>query len=272
MSARDIYIRLVRAGLTPAGACGLMGNMQAESGMKSNIAQRGMTALSDEEYTASAAEWPVKFIHDGVGYGLCQWTYWSRKQALFNFAQERGASVGDEGMQAEFCISELKNDYPGLWALLCSVTDIYTAASEVCTVYERPAVNNITVRAGYANQLSNRAKREEWGSAASSGVNPSVAYGDSPLYKGAEGAEGAGESAGAGSAEVYWPPRVICEGMSGDDVAAAQALLKARGGDVVITGDFDRRFKNRVMEWQSFNGLAADGIIGAATWAALLRR
>ena len=250
MSARDIYAKLIAAGLTHEGTCGLMGNMQAESGMKSNIVQRGMTALSDEEYTVAAAEWPVKFIHDGVGYGLCQWTYWSRKQALFNFAQERGASVGNEEMQVEFCISELKNDYPGLWALLCSVTDIYTAASEVCTVYERPAVNNITVRAGYANQFANRAKREGWGSAAEG----------SPADKEAEGTE------------VYWPPRVICEGMSGDDVAVAQAILKARGGDVVITGDFDRRFKNRVMEWQSFNGLAADGIIGAATWAALLRR
>ena len=250
MSARDIYAKLIAAGLTHEGACGLMGNMQAESGMKSNIVQRGMTALSDEEYTVAAAEWPVKFIHDGVGYGLCQWTYWSRKQALFNFAQERGASVGNEEMQVEFCISELKNDYPGLWALLCSVTDIYTAASEVCTVYERPAVNNITVRAGYANQISNRAKREGWGSAAEG----------SPADKEAE------------STEVYWPPRIICEGMSGDDVAVAQAILKARGGDVAITGEFDTRFKNRVMEWQSFNGLAADGIIGAATWAALLRR
>lgn len=250
MSARDIYAKLIAAGLTHEGACGLMGNMQAESGMKSNIAQRGMTALSDEEYTAAAAEWPVKFIHDGVGYGLCQWTYWSRKQALFNFAQERGASVGNEEMQVEFCISELKNDYPGLWALLCSVTDIYTAASEVCTVYERPAVNNITVRAGYANQISNRAKREGWGSAAEG----------SPADKEAEGTE------------VYWPPRVICEGMSGDDVAVAQAILKARGGDVVITGEFDARFKNRVMQWQNFSGLAADGIIGAVTWAALLSR
>ena len=250
MSARDIYVKFIAAGLTHEGTCGLMGNMQAESGMKSNIVQRGMTELSDEEYTAAAAEWPEKFIHDGVGYGLCQWTYWSRKQALFNFAQACGASVGYEEMQVEFCISELKNDYPGLWALLCSVTDIYTAASEVCTVYERPAVNNITVRAGYANQISNRAKREGWGNAAEG----------SPADKGAEGTE------------VYWPPRVICEGMSGDDVAVAQAILKARGGDVVITGDFDRRFKNRVMEWQSFNGLAADGIIGAATWAALLRR
>ena len=250
MSARDIYAKLIAAGLTHEGACGLMGNMQAESGMKSNIVQRGMTALSDEEYTAAAAEWPAKFIHDGVGYGLCQRPEWSREQARVKFGQERGASVGNEEMQVEFCISELKNDYPGLWALLCSVTDIYTAASEVCTVYERPAVNNITVRAGYANQFANRAKREGWGSAAEG----------SPADKEAEGTE------------VYWPPRVICEGMSGDDVAVAQAILKARGGDVVITGDFDRRFKNRVMEWQSFNGLAADGIIGAATWAALLRR
>ena len=124
MSARDIYAKRIAAGLTHEGTCGLMGNMQAESALKANIAQRGMTALSDEEYTAAAAEWPVKFIHDGVGYGLCQWTYWSRKQALFNFAQARGVSVGDEGMQVEFCISELKTDYPGLWALLCSVTDI----------------------------------------------------------------------------------------------------------------------------------------------------
>lgn len=244
MSARDIYAKLIAAGLTHEGACGLMGNMQAESGMKSNIAQRGMTELSDREYTASAAEWPVKFIHDGVGYGLCQWTYWSRKQALFNFAQERGASVGDEEMQVEFCISELKNDYPGLWALLCSVTDIYTAASEVCTVYERPAVNNISVRAGFAKQFYSRF----------SGLDVSESGDDSTETK----------------TQTYWPPRVICEGMSGDDVAVAQAILKARGGDVSISGEFDARFKERVTQWQTFNGLDADGIIGKNTWSKLL--
>lgn len=259
MSARDIYIRLVRAGLTPAGACGLMGNMQAESGMKSNIAQRGMTSKSDEEYTYGVDSGAYDgFVRDAVGYGLCQWTYHTRKAALLAYAKSCGASIGDETMQVSFCIRELRQDYPGLWALLCSTTDVYTAASEVCTVYERPAVNNITVRAGYANQLANRAKREEWGN------NPSVAYGDSSLYKGAESADG------TEGAEVYWPPRVICEGMSGDDVAAAQALLKARGGDVSISGEFDARFKERVTQWQTFNGLDADGIIGKNTWSKLL--
>lgn len=74
------------------------------------------------------------------------------------------------------------------------------------------------------------------------------------------------------SVTVYWPPRTLHQGMTGGDVEVAQAILKARGGDVIISGEFDARFRNRLMQWQSFNGLAADGIIGAATWAALLRR
>ena len=245
MSAETIYRQLVQAGMTPAGACGLLGNMQAESAMKSNIAQRGMTTKTDEEYTYGVDSGTYDgFTRDAVGYGLCQWTYYTRKAALLAYARNTGASIGDESMQVGFCIKELRQDYPGLWALLCSTTDVYTAASEVCTVYERPAVNNISVRAGYANQFYSRL----------AGLDVSATEEAAP------------------EAETYWPPRVICEGMTGDDVAVAQAILKARGGDVVITGDFDARFKNRVMTWQSFNGLAADGIIGAATWAVLLSR
>lgn len=245
MSAETIYRQLVQAGMTPAGACGLLGNMQAESAMKSNIAQRGMTTKTDEEYTYGVDSGAYDgFTRDAVGYGLCQWTYYTRKAALLAYARNTGASIGDESMQVGFCIKELRQDYPGLWALLCSTTDVYAAASEVCTVYERPAVNNISVRAGYANQFFSRL----------AGLDVPAAEEAVP------------------EAETYWPPRVICEGMSGDDVAVAQAILKARGGDVVITGEFDARFKNRVMTWQSFNGLAADGIIGAATWAALMRR
>lgn len=47
MGAKEIYIKLREAGLTTEGACGLMGNMQAESAMQANVAQRGMTSLSD---------------------------------------------------------------------------------------------------------------------------------------------------------------------------------------------------------------------------------
>ena len=262
----SIYGALVRAGMTAAGACGLMGNMQAESGMKSNIVQRGMTALSDGEYTRRADAGEPDFIRDGAGYGLCQWTYRSRKQALLRFARERGVSVGDEGMQVEFCLSELRCEYPALRRFLCETQDVRAAAERVCREYERPAVNNVDARAAYAARLADMAAREGWGSAASSGVNPSVAYGDSSLYKGAEGAEE------AGSAEAYWPPRMICEGMSGSDVAAAQALLRARGIECPAAGVFDAQTRAAVLTFQARRGLDRDGIAGGMTWGALLDR
>lgn len=153
MSAKEIYSRLREAGLTVEGACGLMGNMHAESGMRANIAQRGMTSLSDDDYTASADMGAIDFAHDAVGYGLCQWTYHTRKRALLDFAHACGVSVGDEAMQVEFCLDELRTSYPGLLSLLKSTNDIYEAASEVCTVYERPAQKNIAIRADYAQRF-----------------------------------------------------------------------------------------------------------------------
>ena len=279
----SIYGALVRAGMTAAGACGLMGNMQAESGMKSNIVQRGMTALSDGEYTRRADAGELDFIRDCAGYGLCQWTYWSRKQALLRFARERGVSVGDEGMQVEFCLSELCGEYPALRRFLCETQDVRAAAERVCREYERPAVNNVDARAAYAARIADMAAREGWGNnPLPEGTRPqaavAVSKADSPLYKGAEGAEKAESADGAkgaeeaGSAEAYWPPRMICEGMSGSDVAAAQALLRARGIECPAAGVFDAQTRAAVLTFQARRGLARDGIAGGMTWGALLDR
>lgn len=106
MSAKEIYIRLREYGLTIESACAMLGNMQAESSLKSNIAQRGMTSLSDEAYTTRADNGALDFVNDGVGYGLCQWTYHSRKRALREFARARGVSVGNEAMQVYFACEE----------------------------------------------------------------------------------------------------------------------------------------------------------------------
>lgn len=162
MSELTIYAQLRTAGMSAAGACGVMGNMYAESGMQSNIAQRGMTNLSDEDYTAAADNGNINFAYDAVGYGLCQWTYYSRKLELWDFAHNRGTSVGDEATQVEFCLRELKAYYSGLWALLCSVNDVYTAASEVCTLYERPAENNVAVRAQKAWEYYQKYANEDY--------------------------------------------------------------------------------------------------------------
>lgn len=156
MSEQTIYQTLRAAGMTRAGACGLMGNMLAESGLCAAIAQRGMTALSDAQYTAAADAGQLDFVHDAVGYGLCQWTYFSRKAALLAFARERGVSVGDEETQVLFCLRELRTEYPRLWETLCASDDLLDCARAVCVEYERPAVNNIDTRRRFAEELAAR--------------------------------------------------------------------------------------------------------------------
>lgn len=153
MSEKTIYDTLIDAGLTPEGACGLMGNMKAESSMKSNIAQRGMTKLTDEEYTKAADNGKINFTNDAVGYGLCQWTYHSRKRDLLQFSKNWGVSVGAEDMQVEFCLFELRESYPQLLSFLSETQDIYTAAERVCKEYERPAVNDVETRYRYAQEF-----------------------------------------------------------------------------------------------------------------------
>ena len=152
MSNKQIFDALVGAGMTVEGACGMLGNMTAESTMQPNIAQRGMTTMSDIEYTFAADNGSVDFANDSVGYGLCQWTYHTRKAALLAFAKSRGVSVGDGDMQTQFCIKELQTAYPDLWAMLCSSHDLMQCTERICKEYERPAVNNVGTRLEFAKQ------------------------------------------------------------------------------------------------------------------------
>ena len=153
MSNRTIYNALINAGLTPEGACGLMGNMMAESTMKSNIAQRGMTKLSDEQYTAAADNGLIDFTRDGVGYGLCQWTASSRKAALLAYAKSKGVSVGDEAMQVQFCLREMQENFNNVAWVLRTSHDIDECADRVCDKYEMPAINNYPARREYARKF-----------------------------------------------------------------------------------------------------------------------
>ena len=153
MSNQTIYNALRAAGLTKEGACALMGNMRAESGMRPDIAQRGMTRLTDAQYTAAVDAGTIDFARDAVGYGLCQWTYRTRKAELLAFARERGVSVGDEQTQVQFCLRELKRDFASVWALLTGSHGLYECARAVCVEFERPAVNNVETRYRYAQEF-----------------------------------------------------------------------------------------------------------------------
>ena len=161
MSNQTIYDALVASGMTIEGACALMGNMQQESRMKSNIVQIGCSKLSDEQYTVATDNGLIDFVHDGIGYGLCQWTHWERKQRLLDFAKKLGVSVGDEDMQVKFAIYEMKTYYNSTFLLLCSTNDLYYATQFVCVNYEQPKVNNVAIRYAYAQGFLQQAYAEK---------------------------------------------------------------------------------------------------------------
>ncbi len=153
MTTKEIFEFFTGVGMTDEGACGLMGNMMAESGMKANIAQRGMTSLSDEEYTAAADNGGIDFAQDAVGYGLCQWTFHTRKAKLLAYAKSCGMSVGDPVMQVRFCVRELQSEYPTLFLKLCTWHELYDCSDFVCDEYEQPAISNYAERRRFTNQF-----------------------------------------------------------------------------------------------------------------------
>lgn len=154
MSAQIIWNFLKKEGFNDYGAAGLMGNLDAESGLRSNNLQDTYSrefGLSDTQYTQKVDNGTyTNFIKDEAGYGLAQWTYWSRKQNLLNYAKAKGKSIGDLEMQLEFLCKELKESYTNsVYNILKTATSVQQASDAVLINFERPlnAVNYKNKRA-----------------------------------------------------------------------------------------------------------------------------
>ena len=97
MNEQKIWNYLIGKGLSQAGAAGLMGNLYAESGLDPKNLQNTYEkklGYNDAGYTAAVDSGSyTNFVHDSAGYGLAQWTYWSRKQNLLAFARTAGKSI-----------------------------------------------------------------------------------------------------------------------------------------------------------------------------------
>lgn len=249
MDNKDIYKAYVAAGMTPAGACSVMGNQRAESVMRSNNVEDRCN-ISDEDYTKMVDKGGYDFATDNgkqYGYGLSQWTYHTRKTALLNYAKSLGVSVGDKPMQVQFTIKELKSDFPSLWKYLCTTNSLEEATSKVCKQYERPAVNNIKDRVKFANEFYSQ-------------------YAKLEVKK-----EEVKVTAKAKSVSIT--TRQLSRGMTGEDVRALQLLLMGRGFDVgpgKDDADFGPGTQAGVDAAQEFYGLTVDSIAGHDTWTALI--
>lgn len=131
------------------GVFGLMGNLKAESGCNPKNLQNSYEkklGYTDDSYTTAVDRRTYKnFVKDSAGYGLAQWTYYTRKQRLLDYAKSKGKSIGDLETQLEFLIQEIQG-YTTVWKVLTTAKSVYEASTSVLTGFERPADQSEAVK------------------------------------------------------------------------------------------------------------------------------
>jgi hypothetical protein len=165
-----------KKGLTDYAVAGLMGNLYAESGLSQiNLQNTGNKKLgmTDAEYTAAVDNGSyTNFIKDSQGYGLAQWTYWSRKQNMYNYLRGNGKSIGDLNGQLEFLYMELSTGYKGQLTKINNAKTVLEASNVILMEFERPANQGSSVqktRASYGQKYY-----DKFASKSSTPVTPST--------------------------------------------------------------------------------------------------
>ena len=278
-----IFNQLRAAGVSRAGALGLLGNWKAESGLEPCRLQNDFSAnrIYSHAYTADVTAGRItraQFARDQKGYGLAQWTYFNfstgqgRKLDLYDFWKKSGKALDDVSMQVSFALHELTTEaqYAGLWQILRTTDDIWTATDKVCRLYEQPYYCNVDARFRYAKELEAEieaeiSKKPEEEPNVSGSSSERTSSGVNELSSRLT------EANDTKLVRTTWPPRMIDKSMSGTDVAVLQAILTARG---CYTGPLDGLFGDAldaaVRKFQCEHDLDPDGVVGPLTWRKIL--
>lgn len=147
-NAEQIWNYLKGQGFSDAGIAGIMGNLAQESGLRPDNVQNNM-GYEDADYVAAIKSGAIsrdEFIHDSRGFGIAQWTYHTRKAALYD-------TLGPENIdslagQLSFMVQEMGDDLTNQLKNSSSVND----ATDVFQYsYERAGKPNMENRRSQAN-------------------------------------------------------------------------------------------------------------------------
>lgn len=249
---QTIYNLLRGYGLSEAGALGMLGNLECESGCEPYRVQGDyQSSRAISKAYVNAIETGVsdreRFATDQKGFGLAQWTYPQRKRNLWDLWKASIHRIDDVDFQVWFAYTELLKEYSELLQFLKTSEAIWNCTDRICREYERPAVNNVQAR--YEAALRIRAEIDLSGAAQPSEPQEKP---EEPKLE-------------------TWPPRTIDEHCSGwAEVWLLQALLKCRGYNVLVDGIFGDALTHKVKQFQSENGLDLDGAVGPITWKRLM--
>jgi len=130
-------------GLNDYACAGIVGNAYAESGCNpSNL--ENMYArkfgMSDNEYMNAVDNGTyTNFVHDRAGWGIFQFTYYTLKQGLLDYAKQTNRSIGNINMQLEYSWLLFEKNYSSMLKKLKSATSVLQASNAVLLDFERPA-------------------------------------------------------------------------------------------------------------------------------------
>lgn len=120
-----VWWALLEKGYSKEATAGVMGNLQQESGFRSNNLEDKFNRIlgyTDEAYTEAVNNGSYTlemFISDhtkpgnGAGYGLAQWTSAGRKKGLYDLVKSKGVGIDDENAQIEYLLMEMSEDGGG---------------------------------------------------------------------------------------------------------------------------------------------------------------
>ena len=249
-----IFNRLRQHGISEAGALGVLGNFQCESGCEPFRLQGDFSPYRtmSKSYVQGVTNGSISrdtFSRDAKGFGIYQLTYWTRKQGYYDYWKQSGKALDDAELQTDYALLEMEADYPQLLAFLRVTTDIFTACSRVCREFERPAVNNIDARFSAAKKIQAEIDLGAWeDGSADSETTPTPTVDHSLRLR---------------TTDEH------CSGWA--EASLVQAILICRGFDLhVVDGSWDDEDIEAVKDFQREYGLVADGIVGNQTWSALL--
>lgn len=142
-NTESVCLTLKQSGASSQGIAAVMANINHESGFNPmNLENSYETKLgyTDQTYTTAVDLGTyTNFANDSAGYGLCQWTYKTRKLSLLSKAKEQGVTIGDTGLQISFLLQELQAGHTSLYnAIMTGSESTESIASNFCHNFENP--------------------------------------------------------------------------------------------------------------------------------------
>jgi murein DD-endopeptidase MepM/ murein hydrolase activator NlpD len=134
-NTEKVWNYLTAKGLKPHQVAGVMGNLQAESGM---CADR----LQNQACGSAVGVAPS----DGLGYGLAQWTFTDRQAPLVELAKKTNRDTWDLSLQLDYLWQEFSGKYKSVYDKLVNTSTLEEASDLILVEFEAPLVKNYEER------------------------------------------------------------------------------------------------------------------------------